>query len=62
MGGNNPALHPSVGRRLETMCQSCGNRGMTVKGIDNERQFAIVQCDTCGTIASMDLKFVFEPD
>jgi hypothetical protein len=35
---------------------------MTVRGIDNERQFAILQCDTCGKIASMDLTFLFEPD
>jgi hypothetical protein len=35
---------------------------MTVKGIDNERRFAIVQCDTCRTIASMNLEFVSEPD
>jgi transcription elongation factor Elf1 len=60
--GDNPALPPSVGRRLESVCQSCGNRGLTVKGIDNERQFAIVQCDTCGKIASVDVTFLFWPD
>lgn len=59
---NNPAVPSSVGTRLEAMCRSCGNRGMTVKGIDNERQFAFVQCDVCRQIASVDMKWLFGPD
>ena len=35
---------------------------MTVKGIDTERRLAFLQCDTCGKIASVDIKFLFGPD
>ena len=28
---------------------------MTLKGIDMDRQFVILQCDTCGKIASMQI-------
>lgn len=59
---NNPAIPPGVGRRLETVCWSCGNRGVTVRGIDNERQVAIVQCDACSTIASVDITLLVGPD
>ena len=59
---DNPAVPPNVGRRVEIVCRSCGNRGVTVRGIDSERQFAIVQCDTCRNIASVDIKLLFGPD
>ena len=35
---------------------------MTVKGVDIERQFAILQCDTCGRVASTDITSLFRPD
>jgi hypothetical protein len=35
---------------------------MTVRGIDNERQFAIVQCDICRQIASVDMTLLFRLD
>jgi uncharacterized Zn finger protein len=60
--GDNPVVPPVIGRRVEKVCPSCGNRGMTVRAIDNERQFAIVQCDTCSKIAPVDIKFVFGLD
>lgn len=61
MGGN-PAIPPGVGRRLKIVCRCCGTLGVTVKGIDEERQFAIVQCDSCSNIASADSKSLFGPD
>jgi hypothetical protein len=51
---DNPAVPSSVGRRLETACQFCGNRGVTVRGIDDAHRLAIVECDTCRRITSLD--------
>jgi hypothetical protein len=58
---DNPAVPSSVGRRLETACQSCGKRGVTIRGIDDLRRLAIVQCDTCGKLASLDSNLI-RPD
>ena len=59
---DNPAVPSGVGTRLEAMCHWCGTRGLTVKGIDRERQFAIAQCDICHQIASVEMKVLFGPD
>ena len=59
---DNPAVPPIVGGRLETLCPSCRHRGVTVWGIDNERQVAIVQCDRCTKVASVASKSLFGPD
>lgn len=55
-GADNPSLPPEVGSHRDRRCPACGNIGVTVQGIDNERDIIIVECNLCGKAFSVHIR------